>query len=119
MRKSSWSTRRAATRFEQSSRRNKNLSLKTSCVENATHPGKTAGISKIQSNFDDELAGVRPGEEHVDGGVKTEVFRKPVAFVVRSGNAHDAAAADLSNLTDNAAGWACSCGDNHRLALLG
>src|SRR5215472_4115754 len=242
MRKSSWSTRRVATRFEQSSRRNKNLSLKNSCVnrthrKNATPPGKIAGFSKIQSNFDDELAGVGPGEEHVDGvggfleafhdglavfdlaehfplaelgggfqearsvvqekealdakplqkncaqahhagiffkvagdqsaddhaaveahqaknglhdfaayileidvdaignggsefglpigtfvvdgGVKAELFRKPVAFVVRSGYAHNAAATDLSNLTDDAPGCACGCGDNHRLALLG
>src|SRR6516162_4420235 len=85
MRKSSWSTRRAATRFEQSSRRNKNLSLKNSCVnrthrENATHPGKIAGFSKLQTNFDDELAGVGPGEEHVDGvGGFLEAFHDGLA----------------------------------------
>ena len=55
----------------------------------------------------------------VDGGVKAELSRKPVGFVVRFGYAHDAAATDLSSLTDDAPGCACGCGDNHRLALLG
>jgi len=50
---------------------------------------------------------------------KAELFCEPVAFVVRFGYAHDAAATDLSNLTDDAPGCACGCGDNHRLALLG
>src|SRR5260370_39732629 len=54
----------------------------------------------------------------VDGGVEAEILGDPCAFVVAAGDADDAAAVNLSNLSDDAAGSASGGGDDERFALL-
>src|SRR6202008_2065008 len=39
----------------------------------------------------------------VDGGVEAQIFRKPGAFVVATGDAHDAATLNLTDLPNDAA----------------
>src|SRR5580692_1883109 len=53
----------------------------------------------------------------VDGGVETEIFGDPGAFVIGAGNANDAAAVNLSDLPRDAASGASGCGDNQGFAL--
>ena len=55
----------------------------------------------------------------VDGGIEAEILREPIAFIVRARDADHAAAANLSDLADDAACGACGGGNNERLILLG
>ena len=54
----------------------------------------------------------------VDGRIKAEVFRDPIAFFVAAGDAHDAAAVNLSDLSDDATGCACGRGNDERFTFL-
>src|SRR5204862_4289437 len=53
----------------------------------------------------------------VDGGIEAEILGDPCAFVVAAGDAHDAAAVNLSNLPDDAAGGASGGGHDERVAF--
>src|SRR6266446_635447 len=55
----------------------------------------------------------------VNGGVETEILGDPGALVVGAGDAHDAAAVNLSNLPSDASGGASGGGNHQRLAFLG
>src|SRR5258708_29888994 len=55
----------------------------------------------------------------VDSSVEAEILGDPGAFVIRAGNANDAAAVNLSNLSGDAASGAGGGGDDERFAFLG
>jgi hypothetical protein len=53
----------------------------------------------------------------VDSGVEAEILDDPSAFFVGASDANDAAAVNLSNLTDDAAGSASGGGNDERFTF--